>query len=134
MNLSALSDAGFMIQLHVLCAVLSALLGPVALLRRRRDRIHKTVGYVWVTAMALTALSSMFILELRVIGPFSQIHILSVVTLVGLWQSIAQIRLGNVKIHRRVMWRLYWQAIGIAGLFSFLPGRDMNALIAQIGG
>jgi uncharacterized membrane protein len=126
MSFSSLSDAGFIIQLHVFAAVLALLIGPFALLRKRRDRIHKTVGYIWVSAMAITALSSFLIFELRVIGLFSPIHLLSVLALVSMGFAINRIRQKDVVGHKRAMWRLYYQAIGLAGLFTFLPGRTMN--------
>lgn len=132
MDFLALSQAGVIIQLHVAMAILAAVLGPLALLRKRRDRAHKTVGYIWVTAMAVTALTSFFIWELRVVGRFSPIHLLSVVTLVGLMLAIYRVKSRQIVAHKRTMWRLYSQAIGIAGLFSFLPNRAMNELF-QIG-
>ncbi|PLS20954.1 DUF2306 domain-containing protein [Neptunicoccus cionae] len=128
MEFTALAEAGPVIQVHVATAVLAALLGPLALLRRRRDRLHKVSGYIWVLAMAAAALSSFFIRELQVVGRFSPIHILSVVTLIGLAGAIWQIRKRNIAAHKRIMWRLYAMAIGIAGLFSFLPNRVMNNL------
>jgi len=43
---------------------------------RRRDFWHKALGYGFVVAMALTACSAAFIYSLRLIGPFSPIHLL----------------------------------------------------------
>lgn len=128
MDFTALLQAGPVIQIHVATAVLAAILGPLALLRRRRDRLHKTAGYIWVTAMAVTALTSFFIWELRVVGRFSPIHLLSIVTLIGLVLAIYRIKTRHIEGHKTTMWRLYYQAIGIAGLFSFLPNRVMNEL------
>ena len=45
------------IQIHAATAFLAILLGPIAIYRRRRDRIHKITGYIWVTTMAIAAIS-----------------------------------------------------------------------------
>ena len=50
------------IQFHILCAVYALLIGPVAIFRPRRDRLHRWLGYSWVVALALTALSSFLFL------------------------------------------------------------------------
>ena len=69
------------IQFHVLCVVYALLIGPLAIFRPQRDRLHRWLGYSWVVALALTALISFFIFGFRVLGPFSPIHLLSVLTL-----------------------------------------------------
>jgi hypothetical protein len=63
-----------------------------------------------------------------VIGPFSPIHILSVVTLVGLTQAFRHLRHGRYPAHGRALRALYLQALIVTGIFTFLPGRRMNAL------
>lgn len=126
MSFSALASAGLVIQIHVFFAILAMLVGPFVLLRKRRDITHKTFGYIWVVAMGVTALSSFFIFEIRLIGPFSPIHGLSVLTIFTLFVAIKRIRQKDVAGHKKSMWRLYYQAIGLAGIFSFLPSRIMN--------
>lgn len=122
-------NASFVIQVHVAFAVIAFVAGPIALVRRKRDRLHKTVGYVFALALCGTAFSSFFIHTIRLIGPFSPIHILSIITPISLFFAIRAIRAKDVKRHKSVMWRLYSQAMGIAGLFTFLPGRLMNEMI-----
>lgn len=41
-----LFNASLQIQLHVTAALVFILLGPFALYRTRRDRLHKTLGYI----------------------------------------------------------------------------------------
>ncbi len=117
------------IQLHVAAALVALLLGPVVLLRRRRDRLHRMLGYAWVCAMALTALSSFAIHGFAVVGPFGPIHILSVVVLVGLWRGVGHARRGDIAAHRRTMESLYSGAVIGAGLFTLVPGRRMSILV-----
>ena len=45
MSFDPLLTAPFQIQLHVGFAVIAIVLGPIALFRTRRDRIHRITGY-----------------------------------------------------------------------------------------
>jgi uncharacterized membrane protein len=131
MSIAALTSATVVIQIHAGLAILSFALGPVALLRSRRDMMHKVAGYVWVLAMFGTAITSLFISENPMLGPFSPIHILSVITLGGLTYALrAAIRRDTIA-HGRAMRALYAQALIIPGVFTFLPGRRMNALFGD---
>jgi uncharacterized membrane protein len=129
MNLDPLFDAPAVIQPHVAAALLSVVLGPVTVLRRSRDILHRTAGRVWVAGMAITAGSSFWISEMPMIGPFSVIHVLSVVTLFGLVNAVRAIRAGDVARHWAIMRALYAQALTLAGAFTFLPGRRMSEAV-----
>jgi uncharacterized membrane protein len=37
---------------HVVAALYALAIGPVQILRPRRDRVHRTMGYLWVSAMS----------------------------------------------------------------------------------
>lgn len=130
MSLDPFFHAPVIIQFHTLCAILALGIGPVALFRRRRDRLHRWLGRIWVAAMAATALSAGFIFTIRLIGPFSPIHLLVPVTLLGLWDGVSLARQGKIEAHGRQMRQLYFAAIGIAGLFTLLPGRLMSEMLA----
>lgn len=130
MSFTAFTEASLIIQIHVLAALAAAVIGPLALLRKRKDRIHKVAGYFWIAVMAITALTSFFIWQIRVVALFSPIHILSIITVVGLFQAVYRIKQRDIVGHKRVLWRLYYQAIGLAGLFAFLPNRMMNDLFS----
>ena len=126
MSLSPILDAPFEIQIHVLFAIVSVFLGPFALLRQRRDRLHKVLGYIWVIAMAGLALSSFFIHTFQVIGPFSPIHLFAVFTLWSLWVGVRHAIRGQFDLHRIVFRNLYWYGLLVAGTLNFIPGRLMN--------
>ena len=126
MSLAPLLDAPAVILLHVAAALLSVVLGPVAILRRSRDIVHRMAGRVWVVSMAVTAGSSFWISEDPMIGPFSVIHILSVITLFGLVSAVRAIRAGDAAKHGATMRALYAQALMLAGAFTFFPGRRMS--------
>jgi uncharacterized membrane protein len=131
MDFSPLTEAPLAIKLHVAFVLPALVLGPVNLFRARRDRWHKLIGRVWVVSMLGLALSSMFIHTIRLIGPFSPIHILSVLTFVGVFRAIHAVRRGDVQSHRRIMRALYAIALIGAGVFTFLPGRRMNLLFVE---
>ena len=79
--------------------------------------------------MAGVAISGLFIHETRMVGLFSPIHLLSLLTLAGLWVAILRARSGNIAGHRRVMMLLFWLALVLTGLFTFWPGRVMHQLL-----
>ena len=126
MTLEPLLSADLVVQLHVIAALEALALTPVLFLRKRRDRIHKIVGYAWVTNMAAIALTSFWITEIRLIGPFSPIHVLSVLTLVNLVLAIRAIRRRDIRAHRALMGTTAFWALGVAGAFTLLPGRRMH--------
>ena len=126
MTLTPLLTAPLNIQIHASAALLAVALGPFVILRQRRDRLHKTAGYVWVSAMAVTALSSFTIWSFGVIGPFSPIHLLSILAVGSLWHGMRAAFRGDVAVHRASMEGLYWRGLLVAGALNFLPGRTMN--------
>lgn len=128
MTLDPLLFAPASVQIHVIGALCAIVLGPVALWRRSRDRWHRRLGYAWVIAMAVTALSSFAISQSPIVGPFGVIHILSALTVLGLIQGVNAARRGRIAEHRGTMRSLYFWAMGVAGLFTFLPGRRINAV------
>lgn len=121
-----LIQADLAIQLHVIAATIAALLTPLAILRNRRDLLHKVTGYLWVSAMAATAISSFWITNIRLIGPFSPIHIISIWTLYSLYHGVRLAIARNIKAHRAEMRSLAFGALGLAGSLAFMPGRIMN--------
>jgi len=123
-----LFNAPVAIQVHVAGAMLAMGLTPLALWRQRRDRLHRLAGYGWVTAMAVTALSSFAITEFGVLGPFSPIHVLSVATLAGLVAGVRAAIRGDVRGHRAAMTQLSL-ALVVAGMFTLAPGRIAHAIV-----
>ena len=123
-DLSLLAAAPLVIQLHVGGAVSAFLIGCILLAGVKGTGLHKSLGWAWVTAMALTAASSLFI---RTINPghFSFIHLLSGWTLIALPMAIVAIKQGKVAAHRKAMTGMFVGGLLVAGLFTFLPGRLM---------
>lgn len=90
-------------------------LGAHVLLRRRKgDAAHRAAGWCWVAGMAFVATSSFAIRDLRD-GRLSFLHVLSVVTLVGLLLGLRAARRHDVRGHRTYMRGSYY---GLVGAFT----------------
>ena len=124
-----LLSAPLAIQFHAAGAMLALVLGPLALFRPKRDRLHKVAGYLWVMAMGVTIASSFAIFQIRLLGPFSPIHALSVLAAIGLLKAVRAALRGDIATHRARMRSLYVWALGLAGLFTLLPGRIMSRVL-----
>jgi uncharacterized membrane protein len=129
MNFAPLTDASLTIQVHAYAALAAFLLGVVQLARVKGTTSHRALGYVWVGLMFVVAISSFWINEKRVWGPWSPIHLLSVFSLtmlpLGLWYA----RRRNVRGHKLTMLGLFGGALVIAGIFTLEPGRVMYQVV-----
>jgi uncharacterized membrane protein len=79
-----LLDAAPAIQLHAFAAMTAFVLGIVQFSAPKGTLPHRTIGGVWVALMVVVSLSSFWIHQLRLWGPWSPIHLLSIFTLVTL--------------------------------------------------
>jgi uncharacterized membrane protein len=129
MSLAPLLDAAPQIPVHAFAAMAAFALGVVQLAAPKGTLPHRTLGWIWVALMAVVAISSFWIHELRVIGPWSPIHLLSIFTLAMLVRGVWFARNHNVRRHRLTMTITFAGALVIAGLFTFLPGRIMHAVV-----
>ena len=126
---SPLFQAAAPIPFHALAALAAAGLGAVQLWRPKGGRLHLQLGYLWAALMAGVAISGLFIHELRMVGPVSPIHLLSLITLASLWIAISRARRRDIAGHRRVMLLLFWLALVLTGAFTFWPGRVMHQVL-----
>ena len=81
MNHAPLTNAPLAIQLHAYAAIAAFVLGAVQLAGVKGTTRHRALGYTWAGLMLFVAVSSFWILDLRVWGPWSPIHLLSIFTL-----------------------------------------------------
>lgn len=113
---------------HVIAALFVLSIGPFQILRRRRDRIHRTMGYLWVAAMYYVCFSSFWIVTA---GHFTWLHGLSAFTIVTVTLGLVSAIRRNIRSHLGNMIGSY---IGIAVAFIFavtVPGRAIPQLLAQ---
>jgi uncharacterized membrane protein len=128
MTLAPMLDASPAIQAHAFAAMAAFALGVVQLAAPKGTLPHRTVGWIWVALMVVVAVSSAFIHGMRLWGPFSPIHVLSVLTLIVLPVAVWRAHRHDVRNHRNAMLGLFLGALTIAGLLTFLPGRIMHAV------
>lgn len=103
---------------HLATVALALGLTPAILWRERGTARHRLLGYVWIAALAATALVS-FLIRSMPGGGFSAIHILSAWTLLNLGVVLWAIRGGKVAMHRTAVRGLVIGALLIAGFFTF---------------
>ena len=130
MSLAPLLDAAAPIPLHAFAAMAAFALGIVQFAAPKGTLPHRTLGWIWVVLMAVVALSAFWIHEIRLIGPWSPIHLLSVFTPVMLVLGVFYARRHNVRGHRITMISIFAGALVLAGLFTFVPGRVMHAVVS----
>jgi uncharacterized membrane protein len=124
MSLAPLLAAPPVVQAHTLAAFMALAFALPQLMRRKAGGAHRLIGWGFALAMAVTAVSSFWIVGLRH-GQFSPIHLLSVLTLVTLPLAILARRQGNLRRHKWAMLGLVAGLVG-AGLFTLLPGRILH--------
>ncbi len=129
MSLEPLLSASPAIQLHAFAAMSAFVLGLVQFAAPKGTLPHRTLGGIWVTIMFMVAISSFFIHELKVWGPWSPIHLLSIFTLVMLPLGVWRAHHHQVQAHRWTMISIFLGALVIAGLFTLVPGRIMHAVV-----
>ena len=129
MDLAPLLDAAPAIRLHAFAAMTAFALGVVQLSAPKGTLPHRTIGWIWVTLMAVVSLSSFWIHQLRLWGPWSPIHLLSIFTLAVLPWAVWAAHRHAVDRHRRAMTGLFFGALVIAGLFTLMPGRIMHKVV-----
>jgi uncharacterized membrane protein len=129
MSLAPLLEAAPAIPLHAFAAMTAFALGIVQFAAPKGTLPHRTLGWIWVALMACVAISSFWIHQIRLVGPWSPIHLLSIFTLVTLPLAVWAAHKHEVTAHRRAMIMLFSGALVIAGLFTLLPGRIMHAVV-----
>lgn len=129
MSLAPLLEAAPVIPVHAFAAMAAFVLGLVQFAAPKGTLPHRTVGWIWVALMAVVAASSFWIHEIRLVGPFSPIHLLSIFTLVVLPLAVWRARTHRVADHRRMMMFIFAGALVVAGLFTLVPGRIMHRVI-----
>src|ERR1700730_17026209 len=84
MSLTPLLEAAPAIPLHAFAAMAAFALGVVQFAAPKGTLPHRTIGWIWGCLMAVVAISSFRIHQLRLVGPWSPIHLLSIFTLIVL--------------------------------------------------
>ncbi|MET0170117.1 MAG: DUF2306 domain-containing protein [Aliihoeflea sp.] len=132
MSSVTLLDAPLAVQFHVATVIPAAFLGAWLLARPKGTPVHRLLGKIWMGLMFVTAASTFFIHELRVIGDFSPIHLISLYVMVSCFTAVRAARRHNIVAHRRTVAGMYLGGIVVAGAFTFLPGRIMSTSLLAL--
>src|SRR6266550_1928155 len=129
MTLAPLLEAPPPIALHAMAAMAAFALGIVQFAAPKGTIPHRTIGWIFVGLMLAVALSSLRIHQIRLWGPWSPIHLLSIFTLITLPLAVWAAHRHRVAQHRRAMISIFLGALVIAGAFTLLPGRIMHDVV-----
>lgn len=116
-----------LIAAHVIAACYVLALGPVNIFRRRRDRMHKIIGFTWVTAIVTTCVLSFWIMDE---GHFTWLHGLSTFTLITVSLGVFSAVRGNIPAHRGNMIGSYLGTLTAFGFAAAAPGRRLPELVS----
>ncbi|PZV36118.1 DUF2306 domain-containing protein [Mesorhizobium kowhaii] len=129
MSLQPLLAAPSPIPWHAFAAFAASAIGATQLVLPKGTPRHRIAGYVWAALMLVIAVSSFWIHQIRLIGPFSPIHLLSILVLVTVPLAVWHAHNHRVAKHRKVMISLYVFALVGAGIFTLLPSRVMHDVV-----
>jgi uncharacterized membrane protein len=102
MALAPLLDAAPAIPIHAFAAMAAFGLGVVQLAAPKGTLPHRTLGWIWVGLMLSVAVSSFWIHQIRLVGPWSPIHLLSIFVLITVPLAVWRAHQHRVADHRRI--------------------------------
>ena len=129
MNWEPLLAEPLTIRAHAFAAMGAIALGTWQMAGAKGTRRHRVAGWAWVGLMAAVVATSFFIHGIRQWGPWSWIHLLSILTAVTLPPTVLAARRGRHAAHARGMTALFVLALLITGAFTLWPGRIMHAVV-----
>ncbi|OBQ85793.1 MULTISPECIES: DUF2306 domain-containing protein [unclassified Mesorhizobium] len=129
MSLGPLLTAPPPIPWHAFAAFAALAIGGAQLALPKGTTRHRVLGYAWAALMLVVAVSSFWIQQIRLIGPFSPIHILSILVVVTAPLAVWYAHTHKVAAHRSAMIKLYLFALIGAGIFTLVPGRIMHTVV-----
>ena len=129
MSFAPLLAEPLLIQVHAFAALSALALGIFQLTTPKGTLRHRVTGWTWVGLMTVLAGTSFFIHEIRLLGPWSPIHLLSLLTAIYLVIGVLHARRHCVRSHRATMIGLFFGALIVAGAFTLLPGRVMHTIV-----
>lgn len=101
---------------HLFSALLAMLSGAFVLFKPKGTRLHKNVGYFYVTAIVAVCGSALFIYNLT--GYFGIFHLLALVALATLIAGMIPLFLKNKSYRVFHLWFMYYSVIGLYAAFA----------------
>jgi uncharacterized membrane protein len=78
MSLAPLLNAALAIPLYAFAGMAAFVLGIVQFAAPKGTLPHRTLGWIWVVLMLSVAINSFWIHQIRLVGPWSPIYLLSI--------------------------------------------------------
>ncbi len=129
MSLDPLLKSQIFIIIHAFAAIFALVIGAIQFAGVKGTFAHRLLGWSWVIAMFVVALSSFQINDMNQLWGYSWIHILSIVVLINVPLAVYAARRHNVRAHKFTMMGVYVGGLLIAGFFTFMPGRIMHQVV-----
>ena len=122
--------------LHLATVLPAFALGTYLLLNRKGTPIHRRLGRIYLSLMAVTGIVTLFmpaVVGPTLLGHFGFIHSFSILTLVTVPSAYLAARAGRISTHRGNMIGLYVGGILIAGSLALTPGRLLHGWLFGTG-
>ena len=132
MNLVPLLHAPLSVKIHLATVVPAFFIGTWQIFLSRKGAFgHRTLGYVYLGLITVTAVDALFIHALMPNAPlgFSPIHVLVPLTLFGVVSALLAARKHDIRGHRNAMIGVYVGGMLVAGSLTLLPGRILHAVV-----
>jgi uncharacterized membrane protein len=103
---------------HLISGIFSLVFGGLVIIMKKGTKIHKRIGYIYVSSMAVLILSSFCIY--RLFGKFGLFHYLSLIStfslVAGMFPMFKKIR--TAKDYETHFKRMYWSVVGLFAAFA----------------
>ncbi len=109
----------FFLYAHLATILPALALGPVVLLRRKGDVLHKRLGKTWAVLMVTASLLSFGIMFQ---GRPSWLHGLAAFTIFSVWRGVRAAKRRDLRAHKGNMIGSYAGTVA-AFIFALMPGR-----------
>ena len=116
------------IKIHLLTALAALLLGGVLMAARKGRIFHRMAGWTWVSLVAVTAGSTLFITELNH-GSWSLLHLFTGWVLLMTPLAVFWAKRREIRRHRRTMMGLFYGGFAINLFIAFIPGRTLWMMV-----
>jgi uncharacterized membrane protein len=132
MDFDPLLHAPLTIKIHLATVVPAFAIGTWQIFLSRKGAVgHRTLGYVYLGLITVTAIDALFIHALMPNAPLglSPIHLLVPLTLFGVVSALLAARKHDIRRHRNAMIGVYIGGMLVAGSLTLLPGRILHSVV-----
>jgi uncharacterized membrane protein len=123
-DMALFASLPLVIKVHLVAALCALALGAVLMSLRKGRAFHRVAGWAWVSLVAVTAGSTLFITSLNH-GRWSLLHLFTGWTLIVLPLAVVWAKRHDVARHRRTMMGLFYGGFAINLFIAFIPGRTL---------